>query len=646
MKLLGTNATLYNFLSKEKQYEINVELPGEDSARIFFDSKRKYIIPEYQREIRWKEENIELLIEDLASGPKYLGNIIITRNGIDYELIDGQQRITTLIMILKAIEEKHENEIDIIKCCKLVINSFKKFDYLLENNFPEQMKTDEEIIETDKLHQIDKYYELWKFINKQKDILDKSKAGKLIDNIKQSEMNIIVNHSDDLKASIQYFLDVNVKGIKLDTEDIFKSYLFKNDERGVIRQAWYELKTSVVELEKEQIKYPLLDLLRHYLICQLHKKSEFDGLEFDTDFRIGKPFKIKDGSEKVFRKGSHIIEIINDKSFMLNSIKEINNVVKCMLISVKNNSESQAIKRLFKVKNGQLDSLEIDIIHNLMNKILKDKLVLPKSLLLKYIINIYKGQKEKTSYRNIYGVYLLTVLFTIFANRKSEDVLVSVLRADNNVWYDELIEQVRTYFEINNISQAKLFKKYTMIRNEDEEDYKFRCRSLAAIYNYFYIGNKRVKIRNLRGFHAFINDSHKYSTEHLIVSENKKKKTVIELEDIKTDYYYDKNFYNKMARSLFNFIFIPDTLNNQLSNFWLPSKMILLKKESIECGYSKLVIKNVEKLSDEMIKIISQEPDIINAMDTFLKRDFEDLYVDYSREILKTVLNKLKGEEG
>lgn len=641
MKLLGTNTTLLKFLSNEK-YSIDVKLPEGISDSIAFESGREYIIPEYQREIRWKEENIELLIEDLASGPKYLGNIIITKNGIDYEFIDGQQRITSLIMILKAIKDKHSQEIDIIECCNLKIKSFEKFDYLLENSFSDDLKYNEDIINTDKLCQIDKYYELWKFINEQDDIKNKDKAGKLIKNIRESEMNIIVNNSDDAKASIQFFLDVNIKGIKLDTEDIFKSYLIKNDQSDDIKHAWYELKSSVIELEKENITYPLLDIIRHYLLCELHKKPELSGLEFDTEFEINKAFTIKDETKKVFRKGSHIIEIINDKSFMLNVIKGVNDVTKCLLDIVKSSANSQSFKKLFQVRNGKIDSLEIDIIHNLMNKILKDSLVLPKSLLVKYILHIYSGEKDKNQYKKIYGVYLLAILFTIFSNRKSENVLISVLRANDADWYNKLIDQIRTYFEIDNITNAKLFKKYRMIKNEEEENYKFRCRSLAAIYNYFSINNGVVDISNVNDFSIFIKDSSKYSTEHLIVSENDGKSTIIEHNDKTIEYIYEKGFYNKIVNSLFNFVFVPESLNYDLGNLWLPSKMNQLENKTIDCQYSKLVLEKVKTLSGDMQKRISEEPNVIEAMDVFLRREFEELYINYSREILKTVLNKLR----
>ncbi|WP_373437828.1 DUF262 domain-containing protein, partial [Metamycoplasma equirhinis] len=69
-------------------------------------------IPIYQRKYVWKNEQVKSLIETLFSDMNdnfytYLNNIIITSNDKDMkpkiEIIDGQQRITTMILILLAL---------------------------------------------------------------------------------------------------------------------------------------------------------------------------------------------------------------------------------------------------------------------------------------------------------------------------------------------------------------------------------------------------------------------------------------------------------------------------------------------------------------------------------------------------------------
>lgn len=80
--------------------------------------ERLFRIPEYQRSYSWKSKHRADLFSDIekvaASGePHFMATIVGLRRGIktiitnefhDVEIVDGQQRITTLVLLLKAIE--------------------------------------------------------------------------------------------------------------------------------------------------------------------------------------------------------------------------------------------------------------------------------------------------------------------------------------------------------------------------------------------------------------------------------------------------------------------------------------------------------------------------------------------------------------
>lgn len=73
-----------------------------------------YVIPEYQRNYSWREEQIEQLFNDIASEDSgyYVGNLLVTNNRKSTDLcdvIDGQQRLTTLSLFLLAIWECLDN---------------------------------------------------------------------------------------------------------------------------------------------------------------------------------------------------------------------------------------------------------------------------------------------------------------------------------------------------------------------------------------------------------------------------------------------------------------------------------------------------------------------------------------------------------
>ncbi|OOC23753.1 hypothetical protein BZK18_00920 [Helicobacter pylori] len=84
-----------------------------------------FSIPVYQRNYTWEEENCEKLLQDIISISQnkkthFMGSITYILHLIDDEkslrklqefvIIDGQQRITTIMLLLKAIETKIPNE--------------------------------------------------------------------------------------------------------------------------------------------------------------------------------------------------------------------------------------------------------------------------------------------------------------------------------------------------------------------------------------------------------------------------------------------------------------------------------------------------------------------------------------------------------
>ncbi|MGN8441771.1 DUF262 domain-containing protein [Helicobacter pylori] len=84
-----------------------------------------FSIPVYQRNYTWEEENCEKLLQDIVSISQnkkthFMGSITYILHWIDDEkslrqlqefvIIDGQQRVTTIMLLLKAIETKIQNE--------------------------------------------------------------------------------------------------------------------------------------------------------------------------------------------------------------------------------------------------------------------------------------------------------------------------------------------------------------------------------------------------------------------------------------------------------------------------------------------------------------------------------------------------------
>ncbi len=88
----------------------NSEILTEQSVSKLFENV-EYEIPIYQRNYAWKAEHIEQLINDIndvcENQTYYLGSLIVNKKGPNsYEVIDGQQRLTTLFLLHKVLYGK------------------------------------------------------------------------------------------------------------------------------------------------------------------------------------------------------------------------------------------------------------------------------------------------------------------------------------------------------------------------------------------------------------------------------------------------------------------------------------------------------------------------------------------------------------
>ena len=88
------------------------------TLREFFTKYRKLIVPNYQRAYKWQDEYVEDLFTDILEGLRlregakdrscFLGSIVLshdTETGVT-DLVDGQQRLTTLSVLLNCLSKK------------------------------------------------------------------------------------------------------------------------------------------------------------------------------------------------------------------------------------------------------------------------------------------------------------------------------------------------------------------------------------------------------------------------------------------------------------------------------------------------------------------------------------------------------------
>lgn len=212
-------------------------------------------IPEYQRPYVWTKDQIYDLLDDITSAYKsdkasqfFLGSLVLKKNADklydEYDLLDGQQRITTLFLIIAVIR-------DIVGVKNQTRhNTCKNIVYQQENpdcNIPERLRVVFDIRE-EVAEFIDKYVkcdgstqcdDIKDFANKKEcDISIKNMASAIL-NIRdffESENNIneffpfLLNNvlliyvsSEDLDDAFRLFTILNNRGVKLRNADILKA---------------------------------------------------------------------------------------------------------------------------------------------------------------------------------------------------------------------------------------------------------------------------------------------------------------------------------------------------------------------------------------------------------------------------------------
>ena len=81
--------------------------------RFMEGADKRFVIPVYQRNYDWKKEHCETLLEDLLAvyrndlSTHFFGSIVFCgeelASGSEFCIIDGQQRLTTISLLLLAI---------------------------------------------------------------------------------------------------------------------------------------------------------------------------------------------------------------------------------------------------------------------------------------------------------------------------------------------------------------------------------------------------------------------------------------------------------------------------------------------------------------------------------------------------------------
>ena len=235
-------------------------------SQLFGDPKTLYRIPQYQRPYKWINEQVEQLWDDIFEAYEsdidnyFLGSIITVKSsdGSGYiDVVDGQQRLTTLSILLRACFDhigKHVKEYgydeDVIKNCKFSMEILlfvaeggikrnlevkikhsnidrKSFESIIHGDFDENDKWENYLTKSNQ-DSVSSIIKAYIYFRKELNQLTQDTIEYLWELLTVDKIKFLVNIDLDSNDNEQAIFDsVNSAGVRLSSADTIKNLLYQ-----------------------------------------------------------------------------------------------------------------------------------------------------------------------------------------------------------------------------------------------------------------------------------------------------------------------------------------------------------------------------------------------------------------------------------
>jgi len=262
-----------------------------------------YIVPDYQREYVWTDKEVHQLLEDIGeqidagtTREYFIGTVLVspTDQKNHYEVIDGQQRLTTFFLLLCALKHLFQGEPQRQMLSGLISTSYVDSDgevrttLKLEPRYEGAGEVMAKLVELDAEpmavragiqaagitsfgsleNLVNAYSTLYRYLKDNYDDVTKLKKywGYLANNV------VFIQISTDVSSALKIFETINERGVGLNPMDLLKNLLFTQVKQTQFTQLKDEWKKITKPLEKEKEKP--LRFLRYFLMANYIIKNE------------------------------------------------------------------------------------------------------------------------------------------------------------------------------------------------------------------------------------------------------------------------------------------------------------------------------------------------------------------------------------
>lgn len=209
-----------------------------------------FFVPSYQRGYRWGEEEVVRLLEDIYGvygetheGRNYcLQPIVVKKQGERFELVDGQQRLTTLYLIYKYMNSASNGFIE-------------PPQFTLSYETREESA---ELLETMDMSMKEKYIDFW-FLCSAYETIEKWFSSKGTKSVVMGNVNrffaervkIIWYEADEAEDASSMFTRLNIGKIPLTSAELVKAMFLSRDGKETDTKRQEEIALQWDEMERE-----------------------------------------------------------------------------------------------------------------------------------------------------------------------------------------------------------------------------------------------------------------------------------------------------------------------------------------------------------------------------------------------------------
>lgn len=259
--------------------------------------ENEFLIPEYQRQYSWTEEEVVILFEDLwnfylskknenndnkinKNETYFLGSIVFFENdNYQNEIIDGQQRITSLYLLLRAIYKLIENSEGTSKGMESLKRDIESCIWRITNKYNADVDKNDILLKNDSINDNKRslFIEIMRDGVAKKDAKDNysKNYNKLLELVSEKSKNeffglfdfsvailekttILAISTGSQESALTIFSTLNNRGIPLSDSDIIKSKIYNklssDKEKEEFVNEWREIEQKVEKTKIDKLK--------------------------------------------------------------------------------------------------------------------------------------------------------------------------------------------------------------------------------------------------------------------------------------------------------------------------------------------------------------------------------------------------------